>query len=252
MRERTEQVTDNAWDELSSWALGRTRSERLAALAIAPDVPLFFGRLDLDPAEELHIGRRHIRDDGGEPVVIDWRAPLAVPFYRAHAEDPMGVARRRRFGFHGGALTSFEDESLAAPTGRTSRIMLAEIERPRVGPMRDIVATIQPDQDVLVRSALEQSLCVQGAPGTGKTAVGLDRAGRPVGPDRGAAPGSGPAVRYGAGTAGRGAGAAGAPAGRERRVEPIGPDHRAAGPVRGGEGVRGRALAGARAGGSAC
>ena len=176
MRERTEQVTDNAWDELSSWALGRTRSERLAALAIAPDVPLFFGRLDLDPAEELHIGRRHIRDDGGEPVVIDWRAPLAVPFYRAHAEDPMGVARRRRFGFHGGALTSFEDESLAAPTGRTSRIMLAEIERPRVGPMRDIVATIQPDQDVLVRSALEQSLCVQGAPGTGKTAVGLHRA----------------------------------------------------------------------------
>ena len=176
MRERTDQITDNARDELTSWALGRTRAERLAALTIAPDVPLFFGRLDLDSAEGLHVGRRHIRDDGGEPVVVDWRAPLAVPFYRAHAGDPMGVARRRRFGFHGGELTSFEDEPLAAATAGPSRIVLAEIERPRVGPMRDIVATIQPDQDVLVRSALEQSLCVQGAPGTGKTAVGLHRA----------------------------------------------------------------------------
>jgi DNA helicase IV len=196
MRERTEQITNTARDELTAWALGRTRSQRLAALTIAPDIPLFFGRLDLDPdstptpaaaaggaptggpgawaSTDVHVGRRHIRDDGGEPVVIDWRAPLAVPFYRAHPEEPMGV-RRRRFGFHGGELTSFEDEPLGGAAG-PSRIMLEEIERPRVGPMRDIVATIQPDQDVLVRSDLEQSLCVQGAPGTGKTAVGLHRA----------------------------------------------------------------------------
>ena len=186
MRLRAERLNDTAGDELTAWALGRTRAHRLAALAIGPDVPLFFGRLDLRDTERLHIGRRHIRDDAGEPVVIDWRAPVAIPFYRAHPGDPMGVARRRRFGFVGAALTSFEDEALAAGTdspaggagtaGGASRIVLDEIERPRVGPMRDIVATIQPDQDELVRSSLDQSLCVQGAPGTGKTAVGLHRA----------------------------------------------------------------------------
>ena len=93
----------------------------------------------------------------------------------------MGVRRRRRFGFSAGALTSYEDEPLtagssAAVAAAESRILLEEIERPRVGPMRDIVATIQPDQDDLVRAALDQTVCVQGAPGTGKTAVGLHRA----------------------------------------------------------------------------
>src|SRR5437763_8302813 len=83
-----------------------------------------------------------------------------------------------RFGFSAGALTSFEDEHLdrGEELGTTSRILTQEIERPRVGPMRDIVATIQPDQDELVRAAIEDSICVQGAPGTGKTAVGLHRA----------------------------------------------------------------------------
>jgi DNA helicase IV len=193
MRERTEQITDTARDELTAFALGRTKAQRIAALTIPPDVPLFFGRLDLDAGsaqagsaqagsaqagEAVHVGRRHIRDDEGDPVVVDWRAPLAVPFYRASPTAPLGVRRRRRFGFRGGQLTSFEDEPLAAGTATagTSELLLAEIERPRVGPMRDVVATIQPDQDELVRSPLERSLCVQGAPGTGKTAVGLHRA----------------------------------------------------------------------------
>ena len=92
----------------------------------------------------------------------------------------MDVERRRRFGFQHGTLTSFEDEDLTRGTrpgdSDYSAILEQEIERPRVGPMRDIVATIQPEQDVIVRSDLSQSICVQGAPGTGKTAVGLHRA----------------------------------------------------------------------------
>ena len=91
----------------------------------------------------------------------------------------MGVRLRRRFGFQHGRLTAFEDESLDATAPRLephSAILEAEIERPRIGPMRDIVATIQPEQDDIVRSDLARAVCVQGAPGTGKTAVGLHRA----------------------------------------------------------------------------
>src|SRR2546429_8613593 len=111
-------------------------------------------------------------------MVLDWRAPLSRAFYRASVRDPQGVATRRRFGFSAGVLTSFEDEHLdrGEELGTASRILTEEIERPRVGPMRDIVATIQPEQDELVRAALEDTICVQGAPGTGKTAVGLHRA----------------------------------------------------------------------------
>jgi DNA helicase IV len=86
------------------------------------------------------------------------------------------VAVRRRFGWSGGTLTGFEDERLGQGEQGESRILAAEIERPRVGPMRDIVATIQPEQDDLVRADLDTTICVQGAPGTGKTAVGLHRA----------------------------------------------------------------------------
>lgn len=160
--------------QLAQWGLGKLRAERLASLADDPTVPPFFGRTDGDDGA-LHIGRRHIRDPAAEPLVIDWRAPVSSGFYRATAAHPMGVRRRRRFGFHVGALTSYEDEVIES--GETdSRILREEIERPRVGPMRDIVATIAPDQDEMVRAALEDDLCIQGAPGTGKTAVGLHRA----------------------------------------------------------------------------
>jgi DNA helicase IV len=151
---------------------------RAEALRDLPDTPLFFGRLDYEPGEHFHIGRRHVHDPQGTPVVIDWRAPVSRPFYRASQQEPMGLARRRRFGFAGGELTAFEDEHFGgtppvAPA--PSRILIEEIERPRSGPMRDIVATIQPEQDDIVRAAVEQTVCVQGAPGTGKTAVGLHR-----------------------------------------------------------------------------
>ena len=118
----------------------------------------------------------------GTPAVIDWRAPVSRPFYRASRADPMNLARRRRFGFSGGELTAFEDELFAAdPSAEErkesgpSKILIDEIERPRSGPMRDIVATIQPDQDDIVRAGAARTVCVQGAPGTGKTAVGLHR-----------------------------------------------------------------------------
>lgn len=151
---------------------------RMQALEDDPEVPLFFGRLDYrDPAERFYIGRRHITDEIGDPMVVDWRASVSRAFYRATRRAPMGVELRRRFGFASGRLTAFEDERLAAGEEHASSAILeAEIERPRVGPMRDIVATIQPEQDDIVRSELTTSVCVQGAPGTGKTAVGLHRA----------------------------------------------------------------------------
>ncbi|MFC4787082.1 HelD family protein [Nocardioides sp. MAHUQ-72] len=182
MRERTASMDSAAaGDWVSREFLESTFALRMKQLADDPTIPLFFGRLDMVPTgsttESWHIGRRHISDPTGEPMVIDWRAPVSLPFYRASRAEPMGVGLRRRYGFQHGRLTAFEDEDLAG--GRTeeySSILEAEIERPRVGPMRDIVATIQPEQDVIVRSELSRSVCVQGAPGTGKTAVGLHRA----------------------------------------------------------------------------
>jgi DNA helicase IV len=189
MQRSASAIADYGVDELASQSLGRLRAQRLQSLAADPDAPPFFGRTDRDaedPAlggiETFHIGRRHVRDDNGDPVVIDWRAPIARAFYRATPADRMGVRLRRRFGFHrtaaGAELSSFEDEHLdhGESLGLRSHLLREEIERPRVGPMRDIVATIQPDQDDLVRADLDTSLCIQGAPGTGKTAVGLHRA----------------------------------------------------------------------------
>ncbi|MGW7071480.1 HelD family protein [Streptomyces sp. NPDC054855] len=162
--------------------------ERIKSLADLSHTPLFFGRLDYLHApgaeqaegaegEQFYIGRRHVHDSDGDPMVIDWRAPVSQPFYRASKKAPMDIALRRRFGYTGGDLTAYEDEHLsdADEAERTSKLLQQEIERPRVGPMRDIVATIQPEQDEIVRSGLGGSVCVQGGPGTGKTAVGLHR-----------------------------------------------------------------------------
>src|ERR1700722_3331114 len=149
---------------------GRETADELAQSAAAHG--------DEPAGEHFHVGRRHVHDPQGSPVVIDWRAPVSRPFYRASQGESMGLERRRRFGFAGGELTAFEDEMFGgggSDLGTASRILIDEIERPRSGPMRDIVATIQPDQDDIVRAAVEQTVCVQGAPGTGKTAVGLHR-----------------------------------------------------------------------------
>ncbi|MFD3676340.1 HelD family protein [Streptomyces sp. NPDC058613] len=162
--------------------------DRIKSLADLSHTPLFFGRLNYLHApgatlaegaegEQFYIGRRHVHDAGGDPMVIDWRAPVSQPFYRASRKDPQDVSLRRRFGYTGGELTAYEDEHLSDPgeASAVSKLLQQEIERPRVGPMRDIVATIQPEQDEIVRSGLSGSVCVQGGPGTGKTAVGLHR-----------------------------------------------------------------------------
>jgi DNA helicase IV len=190
MREDVEalDITDVAANWVNAQVLARQIDERIKALADLSDTPLFFGRLDYLHApgaeqaegaegEQFYIGRRHVHDAAGDPMVIDWRAPVSQPFYRASKKDPMDVALRRRFGYTGGELTAYEDEHLSDPAeaARTSRLLQQEIERPRVGPMRDIVATIQPEQDEIVRSGLSGTVCVQGGPGTGKTAVGLHR-----------------------------------------------------------------------------
>ena len=178
MRERTASLDSAAaGDWVSREYLESTFALRMKQLADDPSIALFFGRVDYESGVVFHIGRRHISDLAGEPMVIDWRAPVSRPFYRASRTQPMGVTLRRRYGFQQGRLTAYEDEHLTAgETEEHSALLETEIERPRVGPMRDIVATIQPEQDVIVRSELSRTICVQGAPGTGKTAVGLHRA----------------------------------------------------------------------------
>ncbi|AVV41933.1 AAA family ATPase [Streptomyces sp. ID05-04B] len=193
--------------------LGYRLRSHAKALHELPDGPLFFGRLDFAQGtggahEGLahHIGRLRVSEHpAAPPLVVDWRAPVSRAFYQASVRDPQGVAVRRRFGWAPGSrgdsadLTGLEDERLdgggastgagegvrddtgtssdrAAVRGPDGGIVAREIERPRVGPMRDIAATIQPEQDDLVRGDLAASVCVQGAPGTGKTAVGLHRA----------------------------------------------------------------------------
>ncbi|MGA5730619.1 HelD family protein [Streptomyces seoulensis] len=190
MREDVEalDIKDVAANWVNAVVLTRQIDDRIKALADLSDTPLFFGRLDYLHApgaeeaegaegERFYIGRRHVHDADGDPMVIDWRAPVSQPFYRASKKDPMDVGLRRRFGYTGGELTAYEDEHLSDPseTAATSKLLQQEIERPRVGPMRDIVATIQPEQDEIVRSGLGGTVCVQGGPGTGKTAVGLHR-----------------------------------------------------------------------------
>ena len=184
MREAVRSLNPQGGDRVSTEYLKAELFRRAQAMLDDPSTPLFFGRIDRPEtaehgAERFYIGRRHVRDSQGDPVVVDWRAEISRAFYRASAAAPMGVGLRRRFGFAHGVLTSYEEEHLdrgedADPA--TSAILTAEIERPRIGPMRDIVATIQPDQDDLVRTDLAHSVCIQGAPGTGKTAVGLHRA----------------------------------------------------------------------------
>ena len=194
MRENVLAINPMAADRVSLEYLKADLYRRAESLKDLPDAPLFFGRLDYRDAggdadfagSSIHIGRRHVHDQDGTPVVIDWRAPVSRPFYRASQADPLGLVLRRRFGFAGGELTAYEDELFADSGARTaatvrsdeiktSKLLVAEIERPRSGPMRDIVATIQPEQDDIVRAGVGQTVCVQGAPGTGKTAVGLHR-----------------------------------------------------------------------------
>jgi DNA helicase IV len=161
-------------EEMIAWLYRRVRQ-----LDDRDESPLFFGRLDGPEPQPLYIGRRYVSDTDSVPVVIDWRTDMAGRFYRATSTTPMEVTRRRRYGFSADhQLTGFDDEVLAdaSDTGELNDFVRRQIEQAHYGPMRDIVATIQPDQDHVVRQGADHSLVVQGGPGTGKTAVGLHRA----------------------------------------------------------------------------
>jgi DNA helicase IV len=155
---------------------------RLAQLHLG-DVALVFGRIDpAESDERFYIGRLAVADESQEPVVVDWRAPIAEPFYRATGRNPMGITRRRHFATKGRRLLDIEDETFAAgddPDGTAlvgQSALLTALGQGRTGRLGDIVATIQAEQDEIIRSDLAGVLVVQGGPGTGKTVVALHRA----------------------------------------------------------------------------
>jgi DNA helicase IV len=171
---------DASADEITKEYIEVTVAEALEDLR-TPGAGEFFGRITEENTDQWYIGRRHIEDELHEPVVVDWRAPIAAPFYRATHADAFGLAHRRRFTLADGDLTAYLDEQLDDPEHDSAGSgipdpVLAEIGAARTGAMREIVATIQAEQDVVIRAPLEQVLVVQGGPGTGKTAVGLHRA----------------------------------------------------------------------------
>jgi DNA helicase IV len=165
---------DIAWD---------VTQRRLADLDIG-ESPLVFGRLDLERGVRWYVGRLAVEDEGHTPLVVDWRAPVAEPFYRATAVAPMAVVRRRHLITRKGREVigvddevfdqlAVEDEGLRV-AGEGA--LLAALERNRTGRMSDIVATIQSEQDEAIRADVQGVLVVAGGPGTGKTAVALHRA----------------------------------------------------------------------------
>ena len=158
--------------------------DRLAQLN-AVDARLVFGRLDLtkDGADEVrYIGRLGIMDSDQKRLLMDWRAPEAGTFYQATAFNPLGVRRRRHLMLEGRTVTNIEDEVFDSELLQDSDTLhgegalLAALNKKRTGRMNDIVATIQAEQDAIIRSELRGVRVVQGGPGTGKTAVALHRA----------------------------------------------------------------------------
>lgn len=157
--------------------------DRLAQLD-AVEERLVFGRLYLRDENTRYIGRIGMSDADHAPLLTDWRAPAAQPFYQATAASPGDVVRRRHLVTHGRVVTGVEDEVLDVahldePTRASlsgEGALLAALGAPRTGRMGDIVATIQAEQDAVIRSELAGALVVQGGPGTGKTAVALHRA----------------------------------------------------------------------------
>jgi DNA helicase IV len=181
-----------------------TALQRLDQLAIG-DQPLFFGRIDYQANAEgagdtYHVGRLAVSDEARNPLVIDWRAPVAEAFYRATGVESLGLSRRRHVAIRANEVSGVEDEYFANAEGEIDLpegdvrgateeglvdgglalggpgALLAALGRARTGRMGDIIATIQGEQDQIIRSPLAGVLLVQGGPGTGKTAVALHRA----------------------------------------------------------------------------
>jgi len=163
--------------------LAHHHAARAARLSVGDDEALLFGRLDTTTGESLPVGRVHVSDEDGTLLSMDWRAPAAAPFYRATAREPLGVARRRVLVTQRARVVDVEDElvdseaadrlGLEPVSGRGA--LLAALERERSPFLRDVVATIQADQDRIVRAPAVGTLVVSGGPGTGKTVVALHR-----------------------------------------------------------------------------
>ena len=153
-----------------------TAAARLQGLRVADD-GLCFGRIDYTAGGCAYVGRIALGDEAGRPVLTDWRAPAARPFYCATAASPEGVARRRHLATERRRILGFHDDvlDLAASGKDPDAALLAAVTAPRGGTMRDIVATIQTEQDEVIRHPSDGVLVVEGGPGTGKTAVALHR-----------------------------------------------------------------------------
>ncbi|MFI9431526.1 MULTISPECIES: HelD family protein [Streptosporangium] len=193
LRERTQRQLDGVLAQGGSGGTHQNRSERDTFAGMyaerlgrlwAVENGLCFGRLDNADRTSLYIGRIGMADDEQRRLLIDWRAPVAQPFYGATPAASMGVIRRRHLQTKGRKVIGVDDDLLdldsltddAAATLNGEAALLASIAAKRTGRMRDIVATIQSEQDRIIRSDLSGVLVVQGGPGTGKTVVALHRA----------------------------------------------------------------------------
>ena len=173
--------TDQAATERDSFA--RTYAGRSDQL-MTVERGLCFGRIDTIDGATFYIGRIGLFDDDHDPLLIDWRAPVAQPFYRATTADPIGVFRRRHIRLTGRTVVAVDDDILDLAAlddhDRESLIgeaaLFASLSADRTGRMSEIVATIQAEQDAIIRAGLPGVLVVQGGPGTGKTVVALHRA----------------------------------------------------------------------------
>ncbi|SDX20706.1 DNA helicase IV [Amycolatopsis xylanica] len=148
--------------------------QEVQRLKVADD-GLCFGRLDERGGERRYIGRIGLFEEDYEPVLLDWRAPAARPFYCATGANPEGMRRRRQFHTIGRRLVEFTDELLEGESSVDGTALLAALDAPRDGVMRDIVATIQAEQDEIIRLDHPGVVVIEGGPGTGKTAVALHR-----------------------------------------------------------------------------
>jgi DNA helicase IV len=192
------QAIEDGFDEVGRGGTHQAKYEKDAAISLARSriatlnigsQPLCFGRLDVDEDRAIegqttaYIGRLAIADEDQEPLVIDWRAPVAEPFYRATPLDRHGVIRRRHFHMADRTIVRIDDEVFDEKSAEENQLnvvgeaaLLTAVSKKRTGRMGDIVATIQREQDLAIRASMNNVLIVTGGPGTGKTAVALHRA----------------------------------------------------------------------------
>jgi DNA helicase IV len=168
----------------SGSAVKRMADEYLARMP-DPDEAVAHGRFETED-ETLYVGLRRISDNDGEPLVINWQAPAAAPFYRATFKEPIGVLRKRDFRTEKNRVLDFDETVFADLAGRVAELtsnehdgindtVLRDLDEDRTGEMRDIVQTIHASQYHLIRQPLDRLLIVQGGPGTGKSVVALHR-----------------------------------------------------------------------------